>query len=101
MGKLINRIPGSCILISRLPGLASGTHAESLGKPSDSTSVLEALPDKLDIQKHSPSILYTLIIDIRALKCSTSSCKIFLCHALIFTFSKQVFNESLDFCNHS
>ena len=33
MGKLINRIPGSGLLISSLPGLALRTHVESLGKP--------------------------------------------------------------------
>ena len=32
MGKLINRIPGSRLLISSLPGLALRTHVESLGK---------------------------------------------------------------------
>ena len=35
MGKLINRIPGSRILISSLPGWALRTHVESLGKPRD------------------------------------------------------------------
>ena len=33
MGKLINRIPGSSLLISSLLGLALRTHVESLGKP--------------------------------------------------------------------
>ena len=41
MCKLINRIPGSRLLIS-----------------SGLTSVLEALPGKLDIKRHSPSIRY-------------------------------------------
>ena len=45
MGKLINRIPGSRLLISSLP-----------------TSVLKALPGKLDIKRHSPSILYFLFM---------------------------------------
>ena len=58
--KLINSISGSPLLISSLPGTASGTHVESLGKPYNSTSVLEALPDTLDIKRHSPSILYLL-----------------------------------------
>ena len=40
MGKLMNRIPGSRLLISSLLG--------------------SALPGKLDIKKHSPSILYLL-----------------------------------------
>ena len=49
--KLINRIPGLGLLISSLPGLASSMHVKS-------TSVLEALPGKLDIERHSLSILY-------------------------------------------
>ena len=35
MGKLINRIPGSHLLKSSLPGLALRTLVESLGKPRD------------------------------------------------------------------
>ena len=35
MDKLINRIPGSRLLISSLPGSALRTHFESLGKPRD------------------------------------------------------------------
>ena len=35
LGKLINRIPGSHLLISSLPGLASRRHVESLGKSRD------------------------------------------------------------------
>ena len=35
MGKLINRIPGSHLLISSLPGSALRTLVESLGKPRD------------------------------------------------------------------
>ena len=35
MGKLINRIPGSRLLISSLPGSALRTHVESLGKHRD------------------------------------------------------------------
>ena len=52
--KLINRIPGSCLLISSLPGSALRTHVESL----------KALPGKLDIKRHSPSILYVSIPDL-------------------------------------
>ena len=33
--ELINRIPGSHLLISSLPGSALRTHVESLGKPRD------------------------------------------------------------------
>ena len=61
LGKLINRIPGLCLLISSLPGLALKTHVEFFGFRSASLamsiSVLEALPGKLDIKRHSPSIL--------------------------------------------
>ena len=35
IGKLINRIPGSRLLISSLPGLALRTHVKSLSKPHD------------------------------------------------------------------
>ena len=35
MSKLINRIPGLCLLISSLPGSALRMHVESLGKPGD------------------------------------------------------------------
>ena len=35
MGKLINRIPGSRLLLSSLPGSALRTQVESLGKPCD------------------------------------------------------------------
>ena len=58
MGKLINRIPGLRLLISSLPGSALRMHVESLCKPRDPTTVVEALPGKLDIKRHSPSILY-------------------------------------------
>ena len=61
MGKLINRMPGSCLLISSLPGKASRTLVDivrlhimnCLASLAMSTSVLKALPGKL-----SPSILY-------------------------------------------
>ena len=52
--KLINRIPGSRLLITGLPGSGLRRHDESLVKPR----VLEALPGKLDIKRHSHSILY-------------------------------------------
>ena len=42
MGKLINRIPGECLLISSL---------------AMSTSVFKALPGKVDIKRHTPGIL--------------------------------------------
>ena len=58
--KLINRIPGLHLLISSLPGLAMRKHDESLGKPCNSTSVLEALPGTVDIKILSPSFLCIL-----------------------------------------
>ena len=42
MGKLIDRIPGSRLLISSLPGSALRTHVESLGKPRDSRAIQHA-----------------------------------------------------------
>ena len=53
VGKLINRIPGSGLLISSLPGSALRKHDEWLGKPAVSTSLLKVLPGKLDIKRHS------------------------------------------------
>ena len=35
MGKLMNRIPGSRLMISSLPGSALRLHVESLGKPPE------------------------------------------------------------------
>ena len=43
MGKLINRIPGECLLISSLPGSALRTHVKSLGKPRDVNKDSESL----------------------------------------------------------
>ena len=64
MGILINRMPGSRLLISSLPGSALRMHVESFGKPplcecmlsrlaslAMSTSVLKALSGKLDIKR--------------------------------------------------
>ena len=46
MGKLINRIPGSRLLISSLPGSALRMHVESLGKPRDVNTCLVNLISK-------------------------------------------------------
>ena len=48
MGNLINRIPGLRLYVESSASLAL------------STSVFKALPGKLDIKRHSPSILYLL-----------------------------------------
>ena len=45
MGKVINRIPGSRLLISSLRGSALRTHVESLGMPGD-------------VNKHSQSLAW-------------------------------------------
>ena len=60
MGELINRIPGSSLLISRLPGSALITLVESLVKPCD-VNVLQVLklPGTLDIKNtHQVSSIY-------------------------------------------
>ena len=61
MGKLINRIPGSRLLISSLPGSALRTLVESLGKPHDVNKRSQSLDGKRDIKRHSSSILYLYI----------------------------------------
>ena len=43
MGKLINRIPGSCLLISSLPGSALRTRVELLSKPRDVNKLSQSL----------------------------------------------------------
>ena len=46
------------LLISSLPGWALKTSVKMLGTHCDSTSVFKALPSKLDIKRHEPSIVY-------------------------------------------
>ena len=60
MGKLINRIPVSRLLISSLPGSDLRTRVELLGRPCDVNKRPQILPGKLDIKRHSPSILYLI-----------------------------------------
>ena len=60
-GKLINRIPGSRLLISRLLEHLLNRQA-SLASLAMSTSVLKALPGKLDIKRLEPGILYSLMV---------------------------------------
>ena len=55
--EMINKIPGSRLLISSLPDSASRTHVESLGSLAMSPSLLEVLPAKLDIKRRKPGIL--------------------------------------------
>ena len=43
MGKLMNKIPGSRLLISSLPGSALRTHVESLDKPRDVNKRFQSL----------------------------------------------------------
>ena len=71
MGKLINRIPGSRLLISSLPGSALRRMLNHSASLAMSTCVLKALPGKLDIKRHSPSILY-LSVDLRYFEFGTS-----------------------------
>ena len=53
MGKLINRIPGLRLFISSLPGSALDHMLNRLASHAMSTSVLKALPGKLNIKRHS------------------------------------------------
>ena len=58
MGILINEIPGLFLLISSLPGSALRTHVDRSASLAMSTSVLKALPGKLDIKRHSPYLVF-------------------------------------------
>ena len=44
-----------------LPGSVWRMHVESLSKPGYSASLLEALPGKLDIKRHSPTLCMSII----------------------------------------
>ena len=46
ISKLLNRIPGSRLLISKLPGSALRMHVESLGKPRDVNKRSQSLARK-------------------------------------------------------
>ena len=50
-------------LISSLPGKALRTHVDIARKPSDSTCVLKAEPDKLDIK--NANLVFYLSADLR------------------------------------
>ena len=52
LGKLINRIPNSSLLISSLPGSSLKTHVKLFRKPSDVNKCSWRLPGKLDIKRH-------------------------------------------------
>ena len=55
LGRLINRIQGPRLLISNLLGSAlSENDFELFNKPRDSTGVLQVLPGKRDIKRHTP-----------------------------------------------
>ena len=54
MGKLINRTPGSCLLVSSLPGSALRAHVES----SSLRTHVELLGKPRDVNKHSQSLAW-------------------------------------------
>ena len=71
MSKLMDRIPGSHLLISSLLGSALRTLVESRGKPRAVKKHPKVLPGKLDIKRNSPSILYisaSLVMSTSVLK---------------------------------
>ena len=61
MGKLMIIIPGSCLLISSLPGLALRTHVESRGKPHEANKCSQGLSGKLDIK--DTHLVFSIYID--------------------------------------
>ena len=75
MGKLINRIPGPCLLISNYAYSALRTHVVCSTSLAMSTSLLKALPGTFGIKKHSHSIRYISACltmstsDLKALPC--------------------------------
>ena len=61
MGKLINRIPGSRLLISSLPGSALRTHVESLGKPRDVNKRSQSLVNLISKDTHLVFSMYRFL----------------------------------------
>ena len=53
MGKLINRIPDSRLLISSLPGSALRTHVEWLGNPRDVNKLSQSLAERFNMRSQS------------------------------------------------
>ena len=49
MGKLINRIPDSLLLISSLPGSALRKHVECLGNPRDVNKRSQSLAEQFNM----------------------------------------------------
>ena len=83
IGKLVNRLPDLHFLISSLPGSALRTHV-SLAM---STSVLKALPGKLDIKRHSLSILYLSVTS--HINCIVSCCLINVVFLMVSAFIRS------------
>ena len=59
MCKLIIRIPGLGLFITSLPARLREHLLNGMAESNHSTSILQALPGKLDIKRHSLT-LYTL-----------------------------------------
>ena len=57
LNDVVDDVESTRLLISNLPGSALRMHVKSLGKPRDSTHILQAFPGKHDMERHSPSIL--------------------------------------------
>ena len=73
MGKLINRISGSCLLISSYQALLWERMLNRSANLAMITSVPKALPGKLDIKNHSPCILYITLFNHVFARCNKKS----------------------------
>ena len=62
MGKLINRIPGSRLLTSSLPGSALRTHVESLGKPPDVNIVMFSKPCLVNLISKDTHLVFSIYL---------------------------------------
>ena len=71
LGKLINRTPGVCLLIKVFQAWFQEYMLNHLTSLAMSSSVLEALPGKLDIKRHSPINLY-LLFDCTAVEATVT-----------------------------
>ena len=106
MGKLINRKPGSRLLISSLPGLALRTLVESLGKPHDVNKRSKNSLAPCLVNLISKNIHLVFSISWQASRCQQVFSKPCLVHLiskdihLVFTISRQASRCQQAFSKH-
>ena len=81
MGKLMNRIPDSRLLISSLPGSALRTHDESLGKPRDVNKRSQSDFNKRSVYNTNPCLVNLISKDTHLVVTLSSQASVFNKHS--------------------